>query len=301
MKEVVLISGGTGFVGKNLANLLQDKYSLRFLTRGKSNGDYYHWNIDNHYIDPEALLDIDYVIHLAGTSVTEKRWTERRKAEILNSRIQSAELILKSLKHNQQKIRGFISASGSGYYGTVPPEKTLVETDENGNDFLSQVCHEWESIATAFQKEGVADRSVSVRIGVVFGKNGGALQKMAGLIKNNIGSALGDGRQFMPWIHLDDLSRIFLFSLSNPLEGAYNAVAPEHITNSQLTRAIANTLGKSIILPKVPAFVLKLILGEMSTILLNGNMISSQKINDAGFSFQFDTLQAALADSLYHN
>ncbi len=296
MKEIVLITGGTGFVGKQLEEHLQDEFQLKFLTRGKSRGNFYHWDIGKGIIDPDALVDVDHIVHLAGSSVADKRWTKKRKEDILYSRVNSAELIMQELANRGQKICAFISASGTGYYGSEKLIDVCTEQHGHGNDFLSSVCEKWEQSAKAFQTNNIAERSVCLRIGVVLGKNGGALEKISAPIKARLGSSFGDGKQFMPWIHLEDLCQIMHYCLSNNTSGVFNAVASQHSTNAEMTKAIGTALNKRILLPNVPGFILKLALGELSVILLSGNRVSGQKIIDHGYEFRFANLKSALDD-----
>ncbi len=297
MKQIVLITGANGMVAKSLAEKLSDHYDIRFLSRSKSNGNQFEWNVDSNYIDPRALDNVNHVIHLAGAGIADKRWTEDRKQLILTSRTKSAQLILDALLKRQQIIDSFISISGTGYYGGYTKDETFDEESEPGNDYLGSVCVAWENCAKQFEIEKVARKVAIVRAGVVLAKNDGALTKIAAPIKYGIGSLLGSGKQFMPWIHLEDLNNIFKFILENDsVQGIYNAVAPDHVTNKVFTQTLAKQLKRPLFLPKVPKFLLKLILGEMSVVVLEGSRVSSKKIQDAGFNFGYGTLKEALSN-----
>jgi uncharacterized protein (TIGR01777 family) len=297
--ERVLITGGTGLIGKKLTKKLLDKgYAVSVLSRSKKNSDsiqFHCWNIENQTIDKEALLDTDYVIHLAGSGVAVKRWTAKRKKEIIDSRVNSAKLLLNNIDTKNSKIKTFISASGVNCYGTtITSEKIFTEKDSFADDFLGKVCKQWEESATKFTGLGI--RVVKLRTGIVLSKNGGAFEKLVKPIKLGFGSAIGSGKQYMPWIHIDDLCEMYIHAIENTkINDAYNAVAPEHINNQSFTKKIATSLNKSIWLPKVPSLVLKLILGDMSKIITEGSRISSDKISQTGFKFKYPTLDLALS------
>lgn len=299
VKKTVLITGANGMLAKQLAKHLQDSYSIRFLTRKKTSSNEYEWNIREKYIDPNAFNDVDIIIHLAGSSIAEKRWTKKRKQLILSSRIDSSNLILEELKKNKKSLDLFISASAIGIYGTVSTDTIFDERSENGSDFLSDVCVKWEDSAHAFSLSNKAERLAIIRIGVILAKNDGALKKMSTPIKYGIGAVIGNGNQYVPWIHIDDLCSIFKFTIENKqISGAYNAVAPEHITNYELTKEIGKKLNRRILLPNIPKFIMKLIFGQMSSILLFGSRVSSNKLIQSGFSFKYKKLKHALSKVL---
>lgn len=288
MKEIVLITGGNGFVVQHLVKHLSDQYTIRLLTRNPKASNEFHWSIQNKTIDEKALENIDHIIHLAGANIFEKRWTIERKQEIISSRIASARLLLEALKQNNQTIKTFISASAIGYYGAVTTEKIFTENDTKGNDFLSDVVEKWENAADAFQQSNIAVKVVKLRTGVVFAKAGSALQKIEKPIANYVGALLGSGKQYMPWIHIDDLCRLYQYSLANSeIAGTFNAVAPQHITNKELTQYIAKQMHKPLWLPNIPAFVLKVIFGESACMLLEGSRISCERVLAIGFEFKY--------------
>lgn len=299
MKEVVLITGANGLVAQELSKRLEKEYSVRFLTRKKRNSNEFEWDIKNQSIDETAFENVSHIIHLAGANISEKRWTDERKKELISSRVNSANLILKTLQKNNIKLKSFISASGINYYGTKTTEKIFTEKDDPGNDFLSEVVVLWERVADDFKEQNIAERVVKIRTAVVLSEKDGALKKMIPTIKMGIGSPLGTGKQYMPWIHIKDICSIYEFALKNSeLDGAFNATSPEHTTNENLTKKIAEVLKKPLFMPNVPSFVLKLLFGELASALLEGSRASSEKIQKEGFKFEFPVLKGALEDLL---
>jgi len=299
MKEVVLITGANGMVAQELSKKLEKEYSVRFLTRKKQRDNDFEWDIRNGTIDESAFENISHIIHLAGANISEKRWTDERKKELISSRVDSAKLLLDTLMKKNIKLKSFISASGINYYGTITTEKIYTEDDSSGNDFLSEVVVLWERSADDFKEQNLAERVVKIRTAVVLSEKEGALKKMLPTINLGIGSPLGSGKQYMPWIHVKDICSIYEFALKNSnIEGAYNANSPQHTTNENLTIKIAEVVKKPLFMPNVPSFVLKLIFGELADALLEGSRASSQKIQNAGFQFEFPDLKLALEDLL---
>lgn len=299
MKETVLITGASGTIARALSKRIENEYSVRFLTRKKEAENEFEWDLENHIVDEKAFENVDHIIHLAGANISEKRWTEERKKQLISSRADSAKLILDTLKKKNIKLKSFISASGINFYGTETTEKIFTENDDPGKDFLSEVVIVWEKAADEFKEQNLAERVVKVRTAVVLSKEEGALAKMMTPIKFGIGSPLGTGKQYMPWIHIHDICSIYEFALKNPeVEGAYNASAPEHTTNENLTKLIAKVLKKPLFMPNVPSLILKLIFGELANALLQGSRASSEKIQKASFEFKFPNLENALKDLL---
>ncbi|MDP3679901.1 MAG: TIGR01777 family oxidoreductase [Flavobacterium sp.] len=302
MKKNVLISGGSGFIGSHLTGLLIAKgYSVSILSRSEkqNKGDifYYKWDVANQTIDESAVLNADYIIHLAGENIAEKRWTAKRKAAIIDSREKSTQLLYSVLKKNNKKLDAFISASAVGIYGAVNGEEICSENTSPANDFLGYTCQKWEGALDFIENLNI--RTVKIRTGLVLGKNDGFLKKLIPLFKFRLGSALGSGKQYMPWIHVDDLCNIYLQAVLNPnMEGAYNAAVNDNTTNTIFSKTLARIFGYSIWLPNVPAFVLKLVMGEMAVIVLTGRRVSSDKIEETGFQFKFKNLEEALRDCL---
>ncbi|HRL71748.1 MAG TPA: TIGR01777 family oxidoreductase [Flavobacterium sp.] len=302
MKKNVLISGGSGFIGRHLTALLIAKgYSVSILSRSekqnKENVFYYKWDVVNQTIDEKAVLNADFIIHLAGENIAEQRWTAKRKAAIIDSREQSTLLLYSVLKKNNKKLDAFISASAVGIYGAVNGEEICTEDMPPANDFLGYTCQKWEDSLDFI--ENLNSRTVMIRTGLVLGKNEGFLKKLTPLFKYRLGSALGSGKQYMPWIHVDDLCAIYYQAIINPaMSGPYNAAINDNTTNSVFSKTLACVFGYSIWLPNVPAFVLKLFMGQMAIIVLTGRRVSSDKIEQTGFKFQFKNLEGALRNCL---
>ena len=298
----VLITGATGLVGQELVNLLlQNGHNVHYLSTSKSklvtNTNYkgFYWNPKNAEIDTNALTDVEVIIHLAGANVA-KKWTTAYKEEIIESRVLSTQLLYKTLQKNSHQVKQIISASAVGIY---PDSLTDIyhETDLDIDvSFLGNVVKQWENEVSQFEKLEIIVSKI--RIGIVLAKNGGALQEMAKPIKYGVGAAFGSGEQYQSWIHVQDLVAIFQFVMENRLPGIYNGVAPYPVTNSELTKAIAKTLGKPLFLPNIPKFVMKLILGEMHQILFSSQHVSCRKLLDENFQFKFASLDKALNDLL---
>lgn len=293
-KEVVLVTGGTGLIGQVLIPMLEDAgYEVILLSRTQKNEKSFLWDIETNFIDKQAIIKSQHLIHLAGTGIADKPWSESRKKEIIDSRVNSTALLLKSFKQNNIELKTVVAASAIGYYGTVTNEHVYTENDSPGNGFLADSCVQWEKATS--QLSEITDKLVQLRIGIVLDKNGGALKKIAQPIHFYAGAALGTGKQYTPWIHVKDLCNIIMFALKNQqVKGIYNAVSSSNITNAEFTQAIGKALHKPILLPPVPAFVLKTILGEMANMVLEGSKVSNQKIKQAGFKFQYDNIDEAL-------
>ncbi len=293
----ILVTGGTGFIGNHLCNLLRSKgYNVLILSRNKTdNPNTFYWNISENYIDPKAIQIADYIIHLTGAGIADKRWTKKRKEELIDSRVKSTNLLFNKIKELNPTLKGFISASGIGFYGAVTSNKIYSEKDSVGTDFLAKVCNVWETASNQFNTLNI--RTVIFRTGIVLSKKGGAFEKMSQPIKLGFGSPIGTGNQYIPWIHIDDLCNMYVEAIeNNELNGIYNAVAPDYVTNEFLTKSIATMLHKRAWLPNVPSFMLKLIFGEMAVILLEGSRVSSEKIKSTGFKFKYSFLLEALKD-----
>lgn len=298
MSKHILLTGGTGMLGRKLTDALLNKgYMVNHLSRlpGKHPAvSTFLWNVNKNEIDEKCLHGVDTVIHLAGASVAEGRWTDKRKEEIIKSRTKSIALIYKIMKNRGHQVKTVISASGTGYYGDRA-DQLLTEDSAPGTDFLANVCLQLEHAVDAGESLGL--RVVKMRTGAVLDANSGALAKLAGPVKWGIGAALGSGKQWMPWIHVQDVIDMYIYAIENEtLIGDYNMVAPHPATNKQLTEAIAKELHRPLLLPKVPAFALQLAMGEMSTVVLNSTKVSAQKIEDAGFKFSYPTLMWALKE-----
>lgn len=294
----VLISGGSGFIGKKLTEKLQSKgHEVAWLSRSEKNRiKSFVWDIKSKNIDPKAMEWADAVVHLAGASVAGKRWTADYKKQIYASRIDSSKLLIDAIKKANTPPSVLVSASAIGYYGSFEQhEGAFVEDDKPGNDFLAKVTEDWENEVFALENNL---RTVALRIGIVLSKDGGALEQMITPIKYGIGAPLASGKQVMSWIHVDDLVNLFIFGLENPITGKFNAVAPNPVTNQEMTKAIASQLKKPLLLPAVPAFVLKIILGEFASFVIKGAHVSSKKTESVGFKFTFPLLSEAVRNLL---
>lgn len=288
----VLITGASGFIGQSLVSKLREgNHHVRVLTRGNpTQENEFQWNPNEQFIDEKALENLDAIIHLAGANIS-KRWTKKYKKELFESRINTANLLKKYCQRNNIHLIAFISASGVNCYGTFTSDEILNE--DSGiiqNDFLSKLCAEWEQAADQFSD--LSDRVVCLRTALVLGKNGGVFPFLRKITDLNLGAAIGSGKQWMNWIHLEDLVNLYVFALEKPtINGKYNAVADDIPPNKKFMKTLARTLCKFFISVHVPAFLIKLMLGQMSIIILHGSRVSNKKIKSAGFDFQYDKLQ----------
>jgi hypothetical protein len=299
MAKKILITGASGLIGTRLTALLLEKgYTVAHLSRTKKPGgvETFAWDLEKKIMDPFALADVDTIIHLAGAGIADKPWSDERKKEIIDSRVESTRLLFQTLKNNSNTVRSFISASAIGYYGSDDSGKVFSENDAPGQDFLALVTHGWEQEVDTLSAMGL--RIVKLRIGIVLSEKGGALKEIIKPIRLGFGAALGSGQQYLSWIHLDDLCDLFIKAVEdNAMSGSYNAVT-DFCTNKDITKASARALHKPLWLPTVPSFVLKIILGDRADLVLKGSKVSSSKIKQAGFKFQFDTLESALNNLL---
>ncbi|MFT3679960.1 MAG: TIGR01777 family oxidoreductase [Ferruginibacter sp.] len=303
--DTVLITGGTGMVGKALTTLLNDKgYRVIILTRKlplKTPSEmtrYALWNVAKQEIDINAVQQADHIIHLAGAGVMDKRWSSSYKKEIQDSRIKSSELLVKTLKENNNKVKTVVSASAIGWYGKdrndIIGKGGFTETDPPDTGFLGETCRLWEQSIQPVQDPG--KRLVILRTGIVLGNEGGAFPQFKQPIQFGIAAILGNGRQIISWIHIEDLCRLYINALDNgKMNGIYNAVAPFPVDNKTLVLSVAKKLRGKIFIPiHVPAFILKLVLGESSIEVLKSTYVSSGKIKQTGFTFLYPSVDAAL-------
>jgi uncharacterized protein len=306
LQQTILITGGTGLIGKALTKaLLLKGYNVIILTRnagvmeGGEGLRYAEWDIEKQTIDIDAIKQSDYIIHLAGAGVADKRWTAKRKQEIQNSRTKSGALLAKALRENTNKVKAVVCASAIGWYGADSSSQML--TDRNGfeetapaaNDFLGETCKLWEQSTDSLLR--LNKRLVKLRIGIVLSNFGGALKEFKKPLRFGVATILGSGKQIISWIHIDDLVQLFIYTLENEkMNGVYNAAAPNPVSNKELIMAAAKARGRSYIPVYVPSFVLKLMLGEMSVEVLKSTTVSSQKVQDAGFLFNFPDIETAL-------
>jgi len=302
MTQTVLITGGTGLVGKLLTKaLVQKGYKVLILSRttnGKTASgsvSYATWDVKKQQIDREALQSADYIIHLAGAGVVDKKWTEAYKKEIVESRTESSRLIFETLQNNPNKVKAIVNASAIGWYGAdANPVKSFIETDKADESFLGDTCRLWEQSIEPV--ESLGKRLVKLRIGIVLSNDGGALPEFKKPLTFGVASILGNGKQMVRWIHIDDLCRLFIAAIENEnLSGSYNAVAPNPVSNKALTITLAKVIKGNFYIPlHVPAFVLKIMMGQRSVEVLKSTTVSCKKIMDSGFSFNFTEIKDAL-------
>ena len=300
--ETVLITGGTGTIGRRLTELLQKQgYTVSHLSRSanaQQGVKSYLWDIKEGQLDIRAIQTADHIIHLAGAGIADGRWTDARKREIIDSRTQSTALLASALKDTTHGVKTFVSSSAIGYYGGDTGDRPLRENSPVGTDFLAQVTRAWERSVEAVTALGI--RTVRIRTGVVLTMTGGALPKLVQPINLGVGAPIGSGQQYLSWIHLDDICGLFIEAIKNKdWTGVYNGVAPQPVTNADLTRLIAKVLDKPQILPNIPAFVIKLMFGELAITVLGGNNVLNRRIADeTHFRYQFPDLRKALEDLL---
>lgn len=302
----VLITGGTGLIGRPLtAALLEKGYEVIILTRDPARYtthttrlSYAAWEPAAGVIDIAAITKADHIIHLAGAGVADKRWSKERKREIVESRVKSGELLVKALKETSNKVQSVISSSAIGWYGPDSKEQNAGFTEEAppAADFLGQTCKQWEASIEPVTQLG--KRLVKLRVGIVLGKEGGALKEFLKPLRFGIASILGSGRQVISWIQLEDMVRLYITAIEKDnMNGVYNAVTPSPVTNKQLIMALARKKRGRLYIPVyVPSFILKIILGEMSIEVLKSTSVSCNKLSKSGFIFQYPTITAAFND-----
>ncbi|WP_423818414.1 TIGR01777 family oxidoreductase [Salinimicrobium sp. TIG7-5_MAKvit] len=296
----ILITGATGLVGSEITRLCREKgINVNFLTTSKGKIEKsevyrgYYWNPSTGEIDAKCLDGVGAIINLAGASVFQP-WTKSNKEKILNSRLDSLNLLYKTLEQNSHQVGQLVSASAIGIYPSSRSKMYEEKDTVVAKDFLGEVTQQWEAAADKFQDLSL--RVAKVRIGIVLSAEGGALPQIMKPVKLNLGAPLGSGKQWQSWIHIKDLASIFLFIITNGLQGVYNGVAPNPATNEELTKEIANALDKKLWLPKVPGLALKAVMGEMSGVVLGSQLVSSSKIQEKGFEFSFVNLRPTIKD-----
>jgi uncharacterized protein (TIGR01777 family) len=304
--QTVLITGGTGFVGKELTNELVKKgYEVIILTRKiptdngniKSGISYAIWDVNKKMIDITAIQKADHIIHLAGAGVVDKKWTVAYKKEIEDSRTKSSGLITETLKNNTHKVKTVVSASAIGWYGTdIITGKAFVETDAADNSFLGKICKLWEAGIEPIEQLGI--RLVKLRTGIVLGNGGGAFEEFKKPLQFGVASILGSGKQIVSWIHIEDLCRLYITAVENDkLTGSYNAVAPMPVTNKDLAITLAKEMRGSFFIPiYVPRSILQIMLGDRSIEVLKSATVSCSKIKQTGFTFLYPSIEAALQE-----
>lgn len=284
----ILITGGTGLVGTRLTELLTKRnHEVRILSRSPKGENEYKWDVSKNFIEDKALDSIDFIIHLAGAGIADKRWSDERKKVIIDSRVETANLLYRKIKAQNISLKGFIAASGSNYYGAKTSDKIFEEKNDVGIDFLGAVCQKWEAAANQFKELEIP--VTILRTGIVLSKEGGALAKM----KTPIISPLGSGKQYMSWIHIDDLCAAYIKAVEEDFTGIYNTVSPEYHTSISFSKTLAKAIKRPYLPIAVPGLLLKLAFGELAVILLEGSRLSSKKIEEKGFVFKYSNLKEA--------
>ena len=300
--ETVCITGGTGLIGSSLMRILKlSAYRVLVLSRIKSDDPesiLRYWDYEKGVIDPVSIHHADHYVHLAGASIGDGRWTEKRKQEIRDSRVETTKFLYETLSKLEKKPKTFISASAIGVYGHNTGGILIDEDcDKPGDDFLATVTREWEEEVNKIRDLGI--RVVILRIGVVLSYFGGAVPKLIKPVKIGLGSPIGSGEQYISWVHLDDLIDLIKYCIEyRHIDGTFNAVAPNPVTNKEFTKTMAEITEKPFFMPRIPGFLLKMVLGEKASLILGGNRVSSKKITDAGFNFKFDSVGDALFNIL---
>lgn len=298
----VLITGGSGLIGSRLTEILvENGYQVSHLSRKEDlSGPIkkYKWNPEAQEMDVHSLENVQHIINLAGAGVADKRWTENRKKEILNSRIDSARLLFETLKNIKNSVKSIVSASAIGYYGFSENDEIFDENSLPAHDFLGNVTQLWEKEVDKISTLGI--RVAKLRIGVVLAKEGGALPLMALPIKLFVGSPLGSGQQIVSWIDMEDLCQMFVYAIENEaITGAYNAVAPKPVTNTELTQQIAKVLHRPVWRIKVPSVILKLAVGEMQVVVTGSCKVANKRFaQETDFKYEYEDLQKSLTKNL---
>ena len=296
----ILITGATGMIGSEIVRQFHKKeVRINYLTTAKDkiqkqeNYSGFYWNPAKGEIDFQCIEGVGAIIHLAGSSIF-KPWTIKNKKEIIRSRVEGADLLYKTLEENEHEVGQFVSASGISIYPSSYRKLYFEDEKQVADTFLGKLTREWEAAADRFTSLGL--RVAKIRTGIVLAEDGGALAQMQRPVKLGVGSPLGNGKQWQSWIHLEDLARIYIYTVENGLVGVYNATAPDPVTNRELMQEIAKIEGKKMWLPNVPAFGMKLVMGEMANVALESQLVASRKIQKAGFSFNFVNLGNSLRD-----
>lgn len=302
--QTILITGGTGFIGKRLAALLVERGNrVVILTRRTRPAEpgirYARWDVENKYIDPSALSETTVIIHLAGAGVMDRRWTSAYKEDIRKSRVDTGQLLIESLKKLPNKVHTLISSSAIGWYGPDQPgARPFIESDPAFPGFLGDTCKAWENSVADAASMGI--RLCYLRTGIVLGKNGGALEEFRKPLRFGLAAIMGSGQQIVSWIHIEDLCRMFIYLLENKtLQGPFNATAPEPVSNKTLVCTMAEIMrGKWFLPVNIPVFALKLALGESSIEILKSSTVSSALVISKGFQFQYPDIGSALKNLL---
>ena len=298
----VLITGATGLVGKKITKICQEKeIGVNYLTTSKGkiekhdNYKGFYWDPAAGEIDARCLESVGAIVNLAGANVFQP-WTKKAKKTILSSRLDSLQLLYKTLDENDHQVGQLVSASAIGIYPSSLEKMYYEDGSEKDDSFLGEVVQKWETAAEEFNDLGL--RVAEVRTGLVLSNDGGILPQIERPLSWNVGTALGSGKQWQSWIHIEDLGRLYLHIIENGLTGVFNGVAPNPVTNATMTKQLAKMMKKKLWLPKVPAFAIKTIMGEMASMILGSQLVSSKKIEETGFQFYFINLEKALENLL---
>lgn len=308
MRQTILVTGASGLIGSALCQaLIKREYQIHTLSHSKKNKHKsetdgiktFYWDIKKKQIDPLCIQGVDTIIHLAGEPIAERGWSLKRKQELAQSRIESLDMIYSCLENNpHHQVKNLISASAIGYYGDRNDE-LLNEQSRAGKDFLARLCLDWE--AAAYRAKALGLRIVCLRTGIVLAREGGALSPVATTIKLCLGAPLGDGRQWVSWIHIEDVVGCYIHALEDTtMQGTYNMVAPTPISNQEMTETLAEILDRPLWLPHIPKWTVRLAMGERSMLALNSERVSADKLLSTGFKFKFSTLADAL-ENIYRS
>jgi uncharacterized protein (TIGR01777 family) len=298
MNKNILITGGSGLLGKQLTEaLLNLGYTVTHLSRSPGKNakvKTFLWDVAHGKIDQHCIDGVDTIVHLAGAGIADKRWTDKRKQLLTESRTRSIALIYELIQKRANQVHSVVSASATGYYSNRGDE-LLTEESPPASDFLGTCCVQWEQAVDKGAALGL--RVLKYRTGVVLTKDGGALPQLALPIKMGLGSPIGAGNQWIPWIHHQDVVDMYIEGIENEsLSGVYNMVAPQPVTNAQMSKAVAAQLHKPFWAPNVPAFIIKTLFGEMATVVLGSTRVSAQKVINAGYNFKYPIIADALKE-----
>lgn len=291
----ILIAGGTGLIGKALKKEFEsDNWNVSILSRSRQpdNPNVFHWDPETNLIDSNALRNNKVIINLAGTGIADKFWTEKRKQEIISSRVGSINTLANAIAKSDIKPKHIIQASATGFYGNRPSER-LLENSKEGEGYLAEVCQQWESATKSFNNLGVP--VTVIRIGVVLSNKGGFLPRILAPSKSRVNIIPGHGQQILPWVHISDLTRLFLFCAQEKVHGAINGVSPESNSLEDVQKAVSSEfIGKTIPV-KTGTWIIKSLLGQFSELFLNSQDIGTDKLLDAGFKFHYGNLYNCMA------
>lgn len=297
----ILITGGSGSIGRALIpKLLSNGHQVAVIGRSKHpelDVPSFVWDLDADTMDENALRDVTHIVHLAGAGIADKPWSPSRKREIIESRVKPLQLLAKTLVKRNQRIDTIISSSAVGFYGGITSDEIFDENANSATDFLGSTCKMWEDAVQLFKP--LADREVRIRTSVVLMEDTGALPKLVTPTKYGVGAPVGSGKQWMPWIHIEDMARVYVKAVEDSkMNGAYNAAASEHANQKQMIKGIGKAINRPVFLPPVPGFLVKAVLGDMAAVVTEGSRVSNEKLLEAGFEFRFAELQPALNDLL---